>query len=167
VTYTINPKDPHGLLCVLGEASIEFDNEGAVQSKALIDELRDQLREQVKPAVEQPTEFGSIVRAGLDGLSDRVLWQRWARGGWQSEEGAFVASFDFLDHPEVLRVGIGEPPEQDPALDQAYGNGQYAGWGEALSAASRKLRTIRAEVITSERKSAYDTAIRTVEELQP
>jgi hypothetical protein len=30
-----------------------------------------------------------------------------------------------------------------------------------------KLRTLRSEAITSERKNAYDTAIRTVEELQP
>lgn len=71
--------------------------------------LRRSIEEQLpKAAIEEPTEFGSIARAGLDGLSDRVLWQRGPKH-WMSEDGGFVAKFDWLDNPEVLRVGVGEP----------------------------------------------------------
>jgi hypothetical protein len=100
--------DPAKTVALLRDASAAAGSSGSNHTAGMhVRWLADFIEEQVKPAVEQPTEFGSIVRAGLDGLSDRVLWQRWAKGGWQSEEGAFVASFDVLDHPEVLRVGIG------------------------------------------------------------
>lgn len=139
---------------------------GSGSMAPLLDQIADSIEEQVKPAIEEPKEFGSIVRAGYDAHTDRVLWVR-TPGGWYAEESAgFHAYFPGLHNPEVLRVGIGET-EDDPAVDQAYGNGQYVGWGEALAAASRKLRTLRAEAITSERKNAYDVAIRTVEEMQP
>lgn len=64
------------------------------------------VEEQVKPVVEEPKEFGSIVRAGQDEYSNRVLWCRTRKGAWFSEEGAAVGSYSFLDKPEVLRVGI-------------------------------------------------------------
>ena len=69
-----------------------------------------QVREQMpKSTITEPTEFGSIVRAGLDGVRDRVLWQRHEEG-WTSKDGAYVSNLDWLDHPEVLRVGIGGLP---------------------------------------------------------
>lgn len=74
-----------------------------------LEKRADSIEEQV-PTVEEPTEFGSIVRAGYDERSDRILWQRGSKGGWTGEDGGYVASFDWLYRPEVLRVGVGPQP---------------------------------------------------------
>lgn len=96
---------------LLADSEVQADPRLADSLMYEAGELRaraDSIEEQVKPTIAEPTEFGSIIRAGLDGVSDRVLWQRGPKGGWTSEEGAYVGSFDWLDHPEVLRIGVGE-----------------------------------------------------------
>ena len=60
-------------------------------------ELRDSIEERVEPDVEEPTEFGSVVRAGIDGLSDPGR----GREGAQRPGGRSVttALCDNANHP--------------------------------------------------------------------
>jgi hypothetical protein len=51
--------------------------------------------------------------------------------------------------------------------DEAFEAGWEKGFQSATSDMLGLLRILRAGAITSERKNAYDVAIRTVEELQP
>lgn len=67
--------------------------------------VANQIEAQIPPAVEEPTEFGSMVRAGSP-WSDRVLWVR-SVNYWFSETYR-RASFSELTDVEVLRVGVGE-----------------------------------------------------------
>jgi len=117
------------------------------------------IEEQVKPAVEEPTEFGSIVRA-LGPYGKSMLWQKTPEKGkhyWESETGV-VEVWPDLQDPEVLRGGVAESGD-------SYDYKQ--GVNDTVIQAVARLRTLRAEAITSERKSAYDCAISTVEELRP
>jgi hypothetical protein len=116
-------------------------------------ELAESIEEQVKPAVEEPKEFGSVVRAGYDEHTDRVLWVR-ASGGWYADaKHGFHATFAGLHDPEVLRVGIGGEGQVE-----AYGKGR----DDFATAVRRDVSALRAEAITSERKDAYDKALATV-----
>jgi hypothetical protein len=173
MTYTITREDPERDLNALRAAIEKFRYPDEVEAVQLqhVQELADSIEEQVKPIVKDPEAFGSIVRAGYDEHTDRVLWVRTPRGWYAETDHGYHAYFAGLHEPEVLRVGIGEPgaksKEALAAYDQGYGNGQYAGFSQALEAADEKLRQFRAEAITSERKSAYDTAIAVIEGLQP
>ena len=113
--YTITRKDAERDLNALRAVLSGFPVSVSSSVVPALRELVEAIEEQVKPAVEEPSEFGSIVRAGVDGLSDRVLWQRGPKK-WHSETGDLVACFKWLDHPEILRVGIGEP--QPPTYEQ-------------------------------------------------
>lgn len=110
---------------------------GAVQAlrTAGLDAMADDMEAHLKPAIEEPKEFGSVVRAGFDAHTDRVLWVR-TPGGWYAEEKhGFHAFFAGLHDPEVLRVGIGDSPEAE------YHRGYEAGYGEGVNwglAANRK-----------------------------
>jgi len=92
----------------------------------ILQQIADSIEEQVKPAIEEPEEFGSVVRAGVDAISDRVLWVNSASGYWFSETSR-RADFPDLYHPEVLRVGIGgtwlievaTPPAEDDPIEAA------------------------------------------------
>jgi hypothetical protein len=70
------------------------------------DELEIALRSQLpKPPVEEPADFGSVVRASW-GDNDRCLWIR--RNGvncWEDAAG-LNASWSYLSDVEVLRVGV-------------------------------------------------------------
>jgi hypothetical protein len=160
-TFTFDSKDPKGLLCVLGEASIEFDNMGATASKALLDELRDQLRAQVKPAIEEPQEFGSIVQAWHPSESPSGtppdLWQRSPVNGkhyWENRNGVIEVWSD-LQYPEVLRVGIGEQSDE----------GWRRGWDALRAKLRRHYTQIASSAITAERKDAWRQALEALEEM--
>ena len=122
-------------------------------------ELADSIEEQVKPAIEDPMAFGSLVRARSYGPLS-MLWQRSPENGkhyWESDTGA-VEVWSALTDVLVLRVGIGE--ESGPAY-------WAAGFNAAKQAINGGLRTLRSEAITSERQSAYDRALEAVEEMRP
>lgn len=71
------------------------------------------IEEQVKPAIEEPTEFGSIVRARYPVQpenSERPLWQLSPAHGkhyWISQAGELEVWSELTD-VEVLRVGLGD-----------------------------------------------------------
>lgn len=60
------------------------------------------------PAVAEPAEFGSVIRARMDEVEPLELWQRHGGGtAWISESGAYVGGFSMLRDVVVLRVGLG------------------------------------------------------------
>lgn len=118
--------------------------------------------DQMKPA--EPTEYGSIILARSDEREQRVRWMSpTSEPGWYSEFGAFVGGYQMLRDVEVLRIGVGERPDVAPEETDDY----KLGASDFIFAALRQLRQLRAEAVTSERKNAYDVAIKTVEDLQP
>lgn len=124
-----------------------------------LSQLADMIEEQVKPAIEEPTKFGSIVSAPLDG--ERVLWTPNPRVGahyWISATG-FSEVWSELTDVEVLRVGLGDVVDVVSIAIQGY--------SDAKSDALAKLRVQRSGAITSERKNALEKAIQAVEELAP
>jgi len=75
------------------------------------EKVADDIEEQVKPAIDEPPGWGSVVLGRSDHQAKRVRWVRAAPGpGWYSEHGAFVGGFQMLFDVEVLRVGIGPEP---------------------------------------------------------
>lgn len=116
-------------------------------------ELARQLRIAVKqPRVAEPEDFGSVVMAGIDGLSDRVLWLRSASGYWFSETSRRATFSDFHE-PEVLRVGVGD--------EAAYNNGV----SDTVSALVARLLEKHANTDVTLKRAAYREAIKTVEAL--
>jgi hypothetical protein len=85
----------------------------ALQTEAdAIFKRADSIEEQVKPVIEEPTAFGSILRASCEPGLRGVFWQKSPMHGkhyWESTGGA-LALWSELTDVEVLRVGIGESP---------------------------------------------------------
>lgn len=132
--------------------------------------LADSIEEQIKPPVEEPAEWGSVVLASSDACHNRVHWFR-DHNFWRASLDGHCSGWSYLHNPEVLRVGIGEPAAKSKetlsAYDEGYGNGQYTGFDQALGAAYEQIAALRAEAITAERKDAYDKALRIIHELRP
>lgn len=116
--FTFTSKDPKGLLCVLGEASIEFANENAPQSMALIDELRDQLRAQVKPAFEEPAGDCVVFVFGL-------AYKRQDNGEWWPL-GAISDGWEWPNLIQERPERAGAP--QDPEVAAVGGRGMSASY---------------------------------------
>src|SRR6266540_2453579 len=128
-------------------------------------------------SIEEPTEFGSMVRAPWNGKN--LLWIKAADNSWWPESGIATA-WSELRSPEVLRVGIGETvptdadefmvsagfsprPDVAPESTEEYRDG----FSEAKLAMRQQLRNLRSGAITAERQNAYDKAIAVVKEIQP
>jgi len=78
----------------------------------LVKHIRSQIQ---KPAIQEPQEFGSIVQAWHPredpSSTPPDLWQRSPMNGkhyWENRNGVCEVWSDLV-HPQVLRVGIGEP----------------------------------------------------------
>jgi hypothetical protein len=136
--------------------------------------VADDIEQQVKPAIDEPTEWGSVVRARVEPDAEPLLLTYVPnpeesdpdkpRGyPWYSEHDGWH-SWDGLADVEVLRVGIGDnrgdvlPRDTE---DYKFGQSDFA--FDLLG----KLRNLWSEAITSERKNAYEKAIQAVTELQP
>lgn len=124
--------DPRVLMRAL-ELAVERLAQTPMQVAAqILTHLRDSIEEQVKPAVEEPFEFGSVVSTRTDGLFVRLgaaMALPWGNGG-------ALRTWDQLDVVEVLRVGIGEPSNEQQAaakyettvaLGEAYSRGYHEG----------------------------------------
>jgi hypothetical protein len=81
-------------------------------------EIAAAIEEQVKPAIEEPTEWGSVVAARRVGYGSedttRLRWQRWNSIGdsWRSEPAGdlgvvYHSDWSYLTGVEVLRIGVG------------------------------------------------------------
>lgn len=129
--------------------------------------IADSIEEQVKSAIPEPIAFASVVRDETGARFVRVgalIKQPWRSG----EERR---SWDELDVAEVLRIGVGEPGGKSKkalsAYDEGYGNGQYAGFSQALESVAGKVSALRSEAITAERKNAYEVVLDILAEMQP
>jgi hypothetical protein len=115
--------------------------------------------EKVKPAVEEPEDFGSVVRAAAPDWTTRpLLWQKTPAAGkhyWESETGV-IEVWSELTNVEVLRVGIGTESSTPHSDDYLEGRQDIAG------AIRQDIAALRAEAITAERKDAYDKALAAV-----
>jgi hypothetical protein len=168
MTYTITRENPERDLKALREL-LDRDRTylPAEDSFDVLRELRDSIEEQVKPAIEEPTEFGSIVRARCSDTGPlSYLWQQappMGRHYWESEKGA-VEVWSELTDVEVLRVGIGEPRAHDDG--DLYMGGCRKGAEATVSRGIRVLEAYRKGALTAERKHAYETAINVLRELR-
>lgn len=155
MSYSITREDPELDLDALRDV---IDNTGPGYGShprifEVLRDLADSIEEQVKPVVEEPQEFASVVRAGFDSRSDRTLWVRGHKGGWQSDDGAFTAIWQSLHEPEVLRVGTGDPRQE-------YADAFNAGSAAKAEGIRARLRGLRAVAITAPEQEQLDKAIR-------
>jgi hypothetical protein len=126
-------------------------------------ELADSIEEQVKPTVEEPVAWGSLVRADSTASAQvRILFayvpapEEVADAGerkfsWYSEKDSWH-SWQDLSRIEVLRIGVGA---EDPDA-ASFTEGFDAACNEIL----KDLRKLRVNAITGERQDAYDKAIK-------
>ena len=173
MTYTITREDGADDAAALRYA-LEFASVKHSTHSTALRALADSIEEQVKPAVEEPKEFGSIVRAVCLGGTDPQLWQRSYGDGkhyWESETGVVDVWSDLTD-VEVLRVGLGEPVnvhtfmteagfDSTPAQDDAY----VLGAADMKARARKQFIQLASSAITSERKEAWRQAIEALEAL--
>lgn len=95
--------------------------------------------------IEEPQEFGSIVRASSEAYEEQN-WTPIPRTGehwWHSETGRLEKWRDLVD-PEVLRIGVGtdEQAKADEAV--TYNNGYEKGAADAVTRAIATGNTFRA-----------------------
>lgn len=124
--------------------------------------VKDIVAQMPKPAVKEPAEFGSVVRASNDGINLR-LWTPAPYLGehyWMAETRMYEVWSELTD-VEVLRVGL------DGATSESYRKGFEFGLREMNTQAHQKIRALLADAITGERKNAFEKAIQAVEELAP
>jgi len=144
----------------------DFAIRGAVDAlrMAHLDAMADDMEAQLKPSVQEPEEFGSVVRAGISESSDRVLWTRGAGHYWFSET-ARRSDFATLHNPEVLRVGIGydeesayrySPHPEDRENAYLHGRRDFA---ESMR---RDISALRAATPLVVEQRAYDNALATI-----
>jgi hypothetical protein len=140
MTYTITRQNATADALAIHEAIFRLVADGGQGSAlaAKLREMRDQI-EQAEPVVEEPTEFGSIVRATCATVTG-LLWQKSPIHGkhyWESETG-----IEYFDHA-------------------AYTHGVET----TVARGIRVLDAYRAGAITAEREDAYINAINVLQEL--
>lgn len=115
-------------------------------------EIAAAIEEQVKPAVEEPLDFGSLVRASNPERKN-VLWQQAPHIGGHYWINAYrdVEVWSELTDVEVLRVGLGGDHGARGIVNQIH---------ECL----QKL-LVKTPLVVEQR--AYEKAIQAVEELAP
>jgi len=104
--------DPRVLMRALElavERLVQTPMKGAAQ---ILTHLRDSIEEQMKPAVEEPTETFSVIKArdlmgGEPGGPTGMFWTR-IRGGWFDDVQGALRGWSNLVVTEVLRIGIGD-----------------------------------------------------------
>lgn len=159
--YTINLGSGRAAATAIRNLAELESDEG---TKAAVLSIASQLEEQVKPAIEEPLAFGSVVKVRYGTLYVRLgaaLALPWG-------SGEQLRSWDQLDVVEVLRIGIGEairPAVGD--VEPEYTEDYEAGFSAAVYKVRGCLQLLMVEAITSERKSALDKAYAAVGDLTP
>ena len=142
------------------------EDRGAEDTAAKLHELADSIEEQVKPAIEEPTEWGSVVRArrvgyGAEDTTSLRWWRqntRDANDSWASEPAGdlgvrYSSHWSYLHDPEVLRVGVGD--------EAAYNNGV----SDTVSALIARLLEKRHGTNLMQKRDAFTEAIKIAEAL--
>lgn len=165
MTYTLTRDDAGRDAQLLGSAlSVLRDIGGGLNEDAIIrlQSLADSIWEQVKPAIEEPLAFASVVRVKTGSMFVRVGAME--RHPWVS--GECRRSWDELEVVEVLRVGLEDGRLlTDAEIDQIRDQGIESGGAIVAGRIHNRLLKLLGEAITSERKSALEKAIQAVEEL--
>jgi hypothetical protein len=142
-----------------------------------LNELADSIEEQVEPAIQEPKEFGSAVKACLvDGERTVGTWLNVGYGYWSNAFRTTGIQWRDLTVVEVLRTGVAQPSDFDRAnmadesarLDEANALGDArAGYRDGVvntkNAAIDLLIQKRVEA-TGEHADAYSKAIAVVVE---
>lgn len=161
--YTITREDAERDLRALRGALSGFPVSISSSSVPALQELADAIEQQVKPAVGEPQQFASVVKARdiiMTTYPTGMFWTRVSGGIWIDDVAGTEREWDKLDVVEVLRVGLGDPSSEP--------TGEFeAGYWACQADAHGKLQKQLAEAITGERKNAYERAIQAVEELAP
>lgn len=152
IKVDITPTDLTAMRLVLAASERSRDNTPAWHR---FKDLVESIEEQVKPSIEEPLAFASVVRVRSGSMFVRVGAME--RHPWVSGECA--RSWDEMDVTEALRVGLDVAPEETENYKHGVKDTIYAIHG--------KVQLLRAVALTAERKDAYDNVIRAVEELQP
>lgn len=125
--------------------------------------VAEEIREQIpKPVIEEPLEFGSLIRAEAP-HHYRALWTPSPTSGdhyWMSEKG-YVEVWSELTDVEVLRVGLHDP---DP---NSYDDGVLEGKREMNTAIHGRVISLLEGTLLKERATAYEHVLKAVEELAP
>lgn len=124
------------------------------------EKVADDIEGQLEPSVDEPQEFGSIVRAACNGTSDRILWCRGA-GHWWFSEQVGRALFADLHNPEVLRVGVG--PSLDAYHRESWRNGYKLATENTRQRITSRLAALKRDLITAPERNAIDKALAEIE----
>lgn len=130
----------------------------------------EQTGEQVKPAIEEPEAFGSLVRATAGNTNyplPTYLWQRSPMNGkhyWESETGV-VEVWSELTDVTVLRVGLGVADEEK--LDASFNDGLHEGQRDMNTRIHARLVSLHDLEVLKLRQRGLEKAMQAVEELAP
>lgn len=175
--YSITREDPERDLRALRAVLSGFP--AGISSSAIpaLQELADSIEEQVpKPAVEEPTEQWSVIRAtpSWDGAEPREF-TRLKGGFWVDHDGNECGPWESLSCIEVLRIGVGagynHPLQQLRDILFRFPDGEMANreGAEAYKALRREIGILLSESPASEQYGAdpYKTGrLDTIDRLQ-
>lgn len=168
---TLNLDNPAQTVHLLKEAAHHaggtgWDHTSAQHTSWLARQIADQITDE--PVIEEPTEWGSIVRARRvgTGSEDTTLlrWQRRYQEVWESEPAGDLgilheSSWEYFTDVEVLRVGVGGQRFAEDNPDW------FDGFKDRGARDLAALMKLRADAITAERKDAYSKAIEAIKEV--
>lgn len=139
-----------------------------------LDAIADSIEEQVKPTIEEPTEWGSLVRASFPNSDGERYLLAYVPNPyesdpdksqgfpWYSERDDWCTWGDLRD-VQVLRIGVGEAEHADVAPEET--EDYRCGVRDAKAKALVRLRNMRDGAV-GERLNAYNWAIETVEAIR-
>lgn len=147
--------DPVALVAMLREMLPVNADEINPYERPTVERICAQIEEQLpKSAVEEPEEFGSLIRATCGPDLVGVLWQKCPEKGkhyWEAETGA-VDVWSELTDIGVLRVGVGEVSNESKRDAYLQGRQDFAG------AVQRELTELEASVLTFPEQRCYKDA---------
>lgn len=139
---------------------------GDKESAAALRELADSIEEQVKPAVDEPQEFGSLIFARHPDDPEHVAAEWWqlcpSRGKhyWESQSGKVEIWSELLD-VRVKRVGHGVSSEAYHR--ESWRNGYQLGADNTRDRHIAVLDGLKRELITAVEHTVVDKAIAAIE----
>lgn len=126
-------EDPALFAQQLKHAAEHFDDGRATPIGKALHMAAHAIEEQVKPTIEEPTGFASVVKARDTIQANYTTGLFWIRtpDGWVDDASACQRAWAQLDVIEVLRIGVGEAPastEEEVDQHQAQAQKKLATW---------------------------------------